>query len=255
MMNQITNADITDSSWKILYRVGGVAAFVAGVVFRRNLGREISLFSEQKPPVAVVDWFEMLQKNVLLGLSYLNVADIINYALLSLMFLALYAALRRTNKSSMIIATVLGIMGTTVYFASNTAFSMLSLSDQYAAATTDAQRSMLLAAGQAVLAINDPSAVYQGTGIYISFLLLAVAGLIVSVVMLRSGIFGRVTALVGIVASACDLVYCFTFACMPLLPVYLLSTAGLLLMVWHILVGLRLLQLGRLERKTLLRQS
>jgi len=255
MTNQVTNTETADSDWKSLYRVGGVAALIAGVIFRRNLGAEISLFSAQKQPDTIIDWFTLLQNNRLLGLSYLNLFDIVDYALVGLMFLALYVALRRANKSYMAIATTLALVGITVYFASNTAFSMLSLSDQYAAATTDAQRSMFLAAGQAVLATNNPGAVYQGTGIYMSFLLLAVAGLIVSAVMLRSSIFGRVTAYVGILASAFDLAYCITFAFVPAMTVYLLPTAGLLLMVWHILTGRRLYQLGRLERKTLPKQS
>jgi len=253
--NQVTNAETADSAWKSLYRVGGVAALIAGVIFRRNLGPEISLFSAQKQPDTIIDWFTLLQNNRLLGLSYLNLFDIVDYALVGLMFLALYAALRRANKSYMAIATTLGFVGMAIYFASNTSFSMLSLSDQYAAATTDAQRSLFLAAGQAVLAINNPGAIYQGTGIYVSFLLLAVAGLMVSAVMLRSSIFGRVTAYVGILASAFDLAYCITFAFVPAMTVYLLSAAGLLLMVWHILIGRRLYQLGRLERKTPPKQS
>jgi uncharacterized membrane protein len=147
------------------------------------------------------------------------------------------------------------LVGIAAYFASTTAFEMLSLSDQYAAATTEAQRSMFLAAGQAVLAINNPGAIYQGTGIYMSFLLLAVAGLIISAVMLRSNIFSRVTAYIGILASAFDLAYCITFAFVPAIEVCLLSAAGLLLFIWHILIGLRLYQPGRLERKTLPQQS
>jgi hypothetical protein len=81
---------------------------------------------------------------------------------------------------------------------------MLSLSDQYAAATTEAQRTMLLAAGQAMLAINrfsSPGA-HPGAGGYMSLLLIAVAGLITSSVMLRSDVFNRATAYVGILASA-----------------------------------------------------
>ena len=78
-----------------------------------------------------------------------------------------------------------------------------------------------------------------------SFLLLAVAGLIISTVMLRSNIFSRVTAYVGILASTFDLAYCITFAFVPELDVYLLSAAGLLLMIWHILIGVRLFQLGQ----------
>jgi hypothetical protein len=167
------------------------------------------------------------------------------------MFLALYVALRRANRSYMAIAALLGFTGIAVYFASNTAFSMLSLSDQYAAATTDAQRSMFLAAGQAVLAINQPVAPYQGTGIYVSILLQAVAGLIISVVMLRNKIFSKVTAYVGILANVFDLVYCITFAFVPGIDVYLLSAAGLFLCIWHILIGLRLYRLGCFERNTL----
>jgi hypothetical protein len=85
---------------------------------------------------------------------------------------------------------------------------MLFLSEQYAAATTEAQRSMFMASGQAVLALNNPGAIFEGTGIYMSFFLLAAASLIISVVMLRSNLFSRVTASIGILASALDLTYC-----------------------------------------------
>jgi len=99
MTNQVTHAETTDSAWKGLYKVGGAAALIAGVIFRRNLGVEISLFSQHTPPVTVSDWFTLLQGNRLLGLAYLNIFDIVDYALVGLMFLALYVALRRANES------------------------------------------------------------------------------------------------------------------------------------------------------------
>ena len=251
-MVQVTNAETSDSDWKSLYRIGGVAALISGIFFRRNIAAEIGLFSEYKPPVTVSNWFVLLQSNRLLGLSYLNIFDIFNYALVGLMFLALYVVLRRTNKSYMAIATILGFLGIAVYFASNTALSMLSLSEQYAAATTDTQRTILLAAGEAMLAINrfsSPGA-HPGTGGYVSLFLIAIAGMITSVVMLRSDVFNRATAYVGILASAFDLVYCITFAFMPtvgseLLAVIFIPAAGLFLMIWHIMVGWRLYQLGK----------
>jgi hypothetical protein len=259
MMNQVTNAETLDSEWKSLYRVGGMAALIAGVLFRRNLAAEIELFSQHTPPVTVGNWFALLQSNRLLGLAFLNIFDIVDYALVGLMFLALYAILRQANRSYMAIATTLAFVGIAVYLASNTAFSMLSLSDQYAAATTDAQRIMLLAAGQAMLAMNrfsNPGA-HPGAGGYMSLLLIAVAGMITSVVMLRSAVFNRATAYVGILASAFDLAYCVAYVFVPavdseLLAVCFIPAAGLLLMIWHIMVGWRLYQLGRLERKALL---
>lgn len=54
---------------------------------------------------------------------------------------------------------------------------------------------------EALLAINDPGAIYQGTGIHTSLLLVTLAGLIISLVMLRSSIFGKITAYVGILAN------------------------------------------------------
>jgi len=239
-----SNALTPDPTWKSLYRIGGAAALTAGIIFRRNLGAEISLVSGHTPPSTAIDWFTLLQNNRLLGLSYLNIFDIVNCALVGLMFLTLYTALRRANESYMAIATILGFVGIAVYFASNTAFSMLSLSDQYAATTTDAQRSMFLAAGQAVLAMG------KGTGIYTSFLLLAVAGMVISAVMLRSNIFSKATAYVGILASAFDLAYCIAFPFLPaadadLVAICTIPAAGMLLMIWHILIGRRLYQLGR----------
>ena len=251
-MNQAANTKSSDSDWKSLIRVGGVAALIAGVLFRRNIAAEIGLFSTQKPPLTVGDWFALLQSNRLLGLTYLNIFDIVNYALVGLMFLALYAVLKRTNKSCMAIATTLALLGIAVYFASNTAFSMLSLSDQYAAATTEAQRAILLAAGEAMLVINRFTDLGSnpGTGGYISLLLIAAAGMITSFVMLRSEVFNRATAYVGILANGLDLAYCIAFVALPtvnseLLALIFIPAAGLFLMIWHIMVGWRLYQLWK----------
>jgi hypothetical protein len=261
-MGQVSHAETSGSDWQSLYTVGGVAALIAGILFRRNLAAEIGLISQHEPPVTVSDWFALLQSNRLLGLAYLNIFDIVNYALVSLMFLALYAVLRRAKKGYMAIATALGLLGIAVYFASNTAISMLSLSDQYAVATAEAQRISLLAAGEAMLAINRFTAPgsHPGSGGYISLLLIAVAGMITSIVMLRSDLFNRATAYVGILASALDLAYCIAFAFIPtvdseLLAILFIPAAGLLLMIWHIMVGWRLYRLGRLAEKTLPKQS
>ena len=253
MKKQVANAETSGFEWKGLYRAGGAAALIAGVLFRRNLGVEISLFSAQKQPAIVADWFELLQTNRLLGLAYLHIFDILNYILLGLMFLALYAVLRREGPGRMAVATGLGFLGITVYLASNTALSMLALSDQYAAATSEAQRTSLLAAGQALLALNrfsSPGA-HPGAGGYLSLLLVASASLLVSVVMLRGAVFNRATAVVGLLASALDLAYCLAFAFIPslngeTLAVTFIPAAGLFWMVWHILVGWRLVRLGRM---------
>lgn len=238
-----TNIQTVDSKWASLYRIGGVAALVAGIVFRRNIGAEIILFTGQTTPNTVADWFTLLQNNSLLGVSLLNIFDVVNYALVGIMFLSLYVALKRTNENYMALAATIGLVGATVYLASNTALSMLSLSNQYAAATTEAQKTMLLAAGQTMLAQS------QSTSAYTSLLLVAVAGFITSFVMLKGKVFGKATAYIGVLASALDLTYCITtFAFVPELDAFLLASAGLCLMIWHILAGRKLYQLGQINQ-------
>jgi len=130
-------------------------------------------------------------------------------------------------------------LGIAAYFASSTAFNMLSLSDQYAAATTDEQRAMFLAAGQAMLAI------WTGTAFDVGYILEGVALLIIAVVMLRSTLFGKVTASVGILLGV-----------MSLVPptagmIGLLFSLGSLvpLEIWLILIARRLFQLGKASWK------
>jgi hypothetical protein len=61
----------------------------------------------------------------------------------------------------------------------------------------------------------NPGAVHQSAGFCLSMLLMALVGLIMSFVMLRSSIFSKATAYVGIVASALDLVYLVGLVFMP----------------------------------------
>ena len=86
---------------------------------------------------------------------------------------------------------------------------MLSLSEQYVTAASDAQRTTLLSAGQALLAINrfTGAGAHPGSGGFISLFLIAAAGILASLVMLRSDLFHRAAAYVGIVAGALDSSY------------------------------------------------
>ena len=138
----------------------------------------------------------------------LNFFDIANYVLVGIMFLAVFVALRKTNKSYTLLALTLSLLGAITYIVSNSALPMFSLSNQYAAATTEVQKSTLISAGQAVLANGyNPGAVYQSAGFYLSLLFVALAGMLMSAIMLQSHIFGKATAYVGLFASTLDLIY------------------------------------------------
>ena len=229
-----SSAETADFRWKGLYAVGGAAALIIGVF----IPIQIIVFIVSPPPSTVIDYFTLFQSNRILGLLDLDLLLIADTALSIPILLALYVALRRASESLMAIATALGFVGIAAYFASNTAFNMLFLSEQYAAATTDAQRSMFLAAGQAMLAI------YQGTAFHVNYVLGALALLTISVVMLRSNVFSKVTAYAGILANV--LVFGLYE---PTIGIPLSIISVVFLEIWYILIARRLFQLRSASRK------
>lgn len=230
---QATNPEIEDFSWKSLYKVGGIAALV--VVAMAVIQAPIFILFPQ--PTTVIGHFTQFQSNKLLGLVDLDLILILAEACNVPILFALYAALRRFNPALLTIALTLGLGGIAFFFAVNPTFSMLYLSDQYAAAATDVQRAAFLAAGEALVAN------YNGTAFGLFFILSGVADLIIAAVMLRSGVFNKATAFTGMAVGAMLLV--------PPLPV--LGMIALVLsyivilpsMIWNILVAIRLFQLGR----------
>lgn len=246
--NILSEEKIIDPSRKALCKAGGIAALIAGILLRRNIAAEISLVSGGSAPDTVADWFQLLQESRMTGLVSLNILDLVNYALVGLMFLTLYALLKQFSRNCMTIALASGLMGITVYFSSNTALSMLSLSNEYASAVSQAEKDLLLSAGEAMLAFMR-----FGTGGFVSLLLIAVSGMLISAVMLKSRLFGKAAPVTGMLASALDLLYCAAFVILPsvsneLLSVCFLPAAGLFLMIWHIMTGIRLLKLSISKR-------
>ena len=219
-----------DVAWKLLYRIAGAAVVISFVL----LFVAIAVYSFSPPPTTVVASFAQFQANRLVGLVDLDLVMLIDSVLMIPVFLAFYVALRRASESLMALGTTVGLVGIAVYLTTNPAFSMLTLSDQYATATTDAQRAIFLAAGQAMLTT------WTGTAYDVSYVMGGVAGLIVAAVMLRSNVFGKAPAYVGIVLNAMMLVPP-TVGPIGIIVSFLSLVP---LAIWYVLIARRLFQLG-----------
>ncbi len=180
-----------ESRWKNLYRMGGVAALtVVGIMVI-----QIIIFVLWPPPETVDGFIDLMQDHPLLGLLSMDLLYILNNTILVLIYLALFFALRRSSETAVLIAMLLGTLGVAAYYASNTGFEMLALSGQYDVATSEAQRTALMGAGQALLAI------YRGTAFDTYYVLNAAALLIFAVVILRSNVFSKATGWVGLISG------------------------------------------------------
>ncbi len=229
-INHIKPLGAADVRWKSLFKVGGIAALAMALF----IPIQLTVFVLWPPPATVAGWFALFQSSRLIGLLDMDLLLIVDQIFMILIFLALYIALRRASPSAMAIAVVLGIGGAVAYFASTSAFEMLSLSGKYAAAATDAEKSVMLAAGEVMLAN------WQGTAFNVSYVMAGVALLIIAIVMVRSKIFGKVAAYTAVILGV-----------MALLPptagtVGMIFSLGSLLPLelWAILVGVRLLRIS-----------
>src|SRR5215203_6520338 len=213
-----------------LYKMGGAAALFSAAI----IPIQLIIFIVWGQPDTALGWFNLFQDNKLAGLLAFELLFVVNAVVGIATALALYVALRRVNESLMAIATVLVLLEAVAFIVARPALEMLYLSNQYAAATTDAQRAMFVAAGEAMWAT------FHGTAFHVGYNVFSVYFLIVSVVMLRSSIFGKVTAYVGFLVAILNWgLY------VPGIGLFLSILSVFPLAIWLVLVARRLLQLGR----------
>ncbi len=222
-----------------IYLVGGVAAFgaVAIVIF------EFVVVTIWPPPTTVLGWFTLFENNRILGLLDYAVLDAVIVALLGPMFVALFFALRRTHEKHVAVAVPFVFAGIASYWATNSALAMLYLSDLYAAATTESQRTAFLESGQALNSVSQYGLFYS-----MGFFLVVIAGLIVSVAMLRGNVFNKATAYLGLAGNILVLGNYISLALASTNNAWLAAFAivgGILLFAWWALTGLTLYRLGR----------
>jgi hypothetical protein len=158
-----------------------------------------------------------------------------------LLFLGIYVALKKTHLVSAAIAMLLGCAGVTLFLATPSAFSWLALSNKFTAATGEAQKTLFLAAGEAIL-VSD---MWHGTGALIGGILMQIATTLFSIAMLSSNAFGKATAYVGVVTHGLDLAHLLVGFFIPAGGVILMMIAGPLYLIWFPLLARDFFRLGR----------
>jgi Domain of unknown function (DUF4386) len=224
-----------------LYLLGGVAALL---VVMTALVEIVITFLPGGYTITetVADWFTLLQDNWFLGLRNLGLLNIVMVAFGIPLYLALYAAHRNVNQAFAALAMIISYIGVAVFYATNRAFPMLDISSHYVAAGTEAQRTMIEAAGQAMLAVGQS----HTPGTFLAFFLSEIAGILMAMVMLRGRVFGRGTAYAGIIGYGLLFVYEILSSFVPSVHDAILILAmvgGIASMIWYILIARRLFQL------------
>jgi hypothetical protein len=238
-----------DSTWKSLYKLGGMAALVA---LSANVLDVVLGFGETDITVygtkTAADWFALYQENWVKGLYVLGILNIVYMAALVPVYFAIFIAHRRANWGYAALSMTISFIGMAIYISNSAAIPMLVLSEKYAAAGTEVERTMFAAAGEAVLARGEDFT----PGSFIGLILGGIAAITISCVMLRGGIFGKATAWIGLIGFTFLSVFTIWATFVPVLyyiAFYFFGMiGGLLALAWFILVALTLFKLGRTEK-------
>ena len=231
------------AGFRMMLGIGGAAALVsalgalADVAIGTMTGGAVSAL-----PHDAVGRFAELAANPALGLYNL---DLLNLATTLVMVPALYACWLALGRAGAVagLALVFGVLGAAVFVSNNAALPMLGLSMDYASADGQ-RRALLAAAGEAILA----KGAHGSPGVLAGFLLASFSNLLLSGAMLRTGVFSRATALLGLCGTILLSAYLILVTVFPAVRGLALAFAapgGLLAIAWILSLSLRLFRLSR----------
>src|SRR5678816_2094914 len=112
-----------EDAYRPIYSLGAWAALVTLVL----IPVQAAMFAINPPPATVLGHFAALHEHPLLGLVNLDLLYLVTMLLPVLVNVAVYCALRRVSPAWMLLALVLAMLSTAIYFGSGAAFEMLTL--------------------------------------------------------------------------------------------------------------------------------
>jgi hypothetical protein len=236
-MDKKFSLETYDGRWKSLHKMAGIASIAIVLLL---LG-EVYVYSVIPNPSTTIGYMELFLKNPLFGLLHFDLLGIISYLLFIPFILSLYEVLKGKNEYITLIATVLFFIGIIVFFSTNTTFSMLSLSKQYALAGTDAERVILLASFQTMVTL------FKVQAFMLSYIIVSIAWLVLGFVMFQSKHFNKFTSFMGILAGASGIIAeLFENISKSLLAVAIAFyfAAIVFLFIWVLLTGRKLFKIG-----------
>lgn len=230
---QPTIVNAADPNWKPLYRAGGISALLLALGYVVITALYVPAGA---PPSGAEAHLAYLAKNTrawwwITGLSVLT-----DFLFVPVTF-ALYIALKHINRSAMLLATACVVLFVILDLALTwTSYTVLiKLSGNYTAATSDAQRAVVVAAAQ------YPSALLESALIGIYIILIPAVGFLLTGLVMSKGVFSKATAYIGSISGILAIVSVVGPNVLHLTVII----ASALTTVWLFLVGYRLYRLGQ----------
>jgi hypothetical protein len=235
-MSEANSLENPDPRWKSLYTIAGVAAFVSILVILLGF---ITYFIWPYTPGqdSAENILLLLYEDPLGGLVSLDLFLFIGNLFSLALFLTLYISLRQVDEAIALLALAVGLIGLVLLVPARPILELVHLSQAYVVAT-EAEKPQIVSSAATLLALFD------GIGWYMNTLLGGLSLLTSSILMLRSRLYSKATAYVGIATNL--VLVGFVIPPISLLMLFLCLPGYI---TWYILLGQRFFQLGRVARK------
>ena len=240
----------TNDRWKTIYSIGGYSALISfglilfDIIFGSTVSNNITEMSHTATGI-----FSTLHQNRLMGLYMLDLLNMVNALIMIPTFFALFGVHRKKNLPYAALSLLLVIIGTSIVVSTNIALPMLELSHKYMSSTSESQRILFTAAGEALIARGG----HGGLGAFIGFAVGTIASICMSYVMIDGEIFTKRVSYFGLIGYSLLLVYVLLVSFLPGIENLVKTIAapgGLLVLAWVFTVGRKLMKIGSVQELT-----
>lgn len=237
---------------RIMKYISAIAAILAVVIFRRNWGAELHLFKslgflKDVPIYASTpeQWLQLFTQYPLVGVTSLNLFDVINSFLIMVLTFGMYLLFNKENKIASKLFLISSIISFLLYIGSNQALSMLHLSKLYEISTNAVEQEAVYSAALTILLQDNPGNMTQGLTAHAALFFLFLSGFIVSMLMIKSDQFKSFPAILGIIAHGLGVPYFLFLLFIPKLAAIPLVLSAPCIITWYTICAIKLLKTAK----------
>ncbi|UYP44259.1 hypothetical protein NEF87_000544 [Candidatus Lokiarchaeum ossiferum] len=241
-MSSNTNSQIVDEDWKITCKIASISVYsqLLCAIFIMIFAIVVGIL-----PETIEEVFEMLETNRFEAILRLDFQSLIIILLMAPVSFGIYAVMKKKDPAISLFLLILILMGVVIAVTNNGALSLIDLSDKYNNTVDDMIRSKYIAAGEAVLAMNE----WNGTAWLVSGIFLQGGFLLFHIRMHKNELFSNSTIILGILANGLDLIQHLLHLFTPTLSSYIMIVAGIFYFGWYIFLGKDLYRYSLVENK------
>lgn len=226
---------------------GGAAGFISlflgisDIVIGTITGADLSAL-----PADAAGRFADFAVSPLLGLYRLDAINMISSLVGLFLSIALYLVLRENREKTAFLALILAVLGTGAMVAGNAAFAVLDLAGKYAAAVSDTERAVFVAAAEALTARGA----HGSLSMFPAFMLPTLANMLFCTGMKGVRGFGKAAPILGLAGNALLAIYLILVSFFPStrsVAMALAAPGGILALVWTGRVSWSLVRISKVR--------